>query len=348
MTSISVIIPTHNRADKLVEALQSLLLQTWTDFEIIVVDDGSSDDTPAAVERIRDRRVRYLCCEHGERSIARNLGLKAAEGAYLAFMDDDDLCLPHRLECQAFFLNKHAGVDLVSSGFYIQSGGEPHRTPWYRGINGGKVSLLGSLHGYHPNICCSMIRRSVLEKMDHCFDPNLVPVEDVDFMLRLVLECGQRTAWLPEMVYVYRKRPSRVAAELKTIQIYREVLDKFFSGNNLPPEVQAQQTTVNIRVDIGAACLAFGSDQIRLGQYILLKSLATKTGLKTEGVHLLISLLAQSAAFQPVNIADHLRLVNQVFDHLPSPLKSWQAYRSQALDRVQNSGERSNFNYHAE
>ena len=335
MTAISVIVPTHNRAAPLSEAIRSLLAQTWTDFEVIVVDDGSTDDTPAVVGRSADERVRYLRCVHAERSIARNHGLAAAEGAYIAFLDDDDVCLPHRLECQAEFLNEHENHDLVAAGFHIQWESESRRTVWAPWSDGDEMSLLDCLRGRRPSLCASMFRRGLLALMDHWFDARLVPAEDVDFMLRLVLACGPRAAWLPEVVYEYRLRRDSPAMDVRQAEGNRRaVLDKLFARPDLPPEVRAQRQAVYAWHDVSAACTAFAAGESRLAQFILLRGLALSPILCTEGPALLVGCLAQSAALQPGLGAEHSRLVNRVFDHLPSPLASWEACRATALHRV--------------
>jgi glycosyltransferase involved in cell wall biosynthesis len=98
MPAISVIIPTCNRSRLVKEAIDSVLRQTFNDFEVIVVDDGSTDDTRLVIEDISDPRVRYYYRENGGQSIARNMGLAKATGRYVAFLDADDLWPPHYLE----------------------------------------------------------------------------------------------------------------------------------------------------------------------------------------------------------------------------------------------------------
>ena len=91
MSNVSVIIPTYNRSNLLREAIESVLQQSYTDFELIVVDDGSTDDTRAVVEQISDRRLRYFYKENGGHCSARNYGLNKAKGRYVALLDHDDL-----------------------------------------------------------------------------------------------------------------------------------------------------------------------------------------------------------------------------------------------------------------
>lgn len=98
MPRVSVIIPTYNRSHLVREAIESVLQQTYTDFEALVVDDGSTDNTSSVVKQIPDSRVRYYYKDNGGQSSALNLGLTKAKGNYIAYLDEDDLWPPHYLE----------------------------------------------------------------------------------------------------------------------------------------------------------------------------------------------------------------------------------------------------------
>ena len=102
MSLISVIIPTYNRSDFLKEAIESVLEQTYQPFELIVVDDGSTDDT-ASVLSCYAGKISALSAYHGGPSAARNYGIKAARGDYIAFLVSDDIWLPGKLSAQIRF-----------------------------------------------------------------------------------------------------------------------------------------------------------------------------------------------------------------------------------------------------
>ena len=112
---VSVIIPTHNRADLVPLAIQSVLQQTYTNLECIVVDDASTDNTEETVRTIIDERIIYLRHENNKHaSAARNTGIKYARGEFIAFLDDDDEWLPTKLEKQVpFLLNLHEKVGMI-------------------------------------------------------------------------------------------------------------------------------------------------------------------------------------------------------------------------------------------
>ncbi|MEF8824048.1 MAG: glycosyltransferase [Desulfohalobiaceae bacterium] len=122
--AISVVLPCYNAAATLPQAMESLLNQTCEDFEVLAVDDGSTDETPRILQRFAgaDRRIIPLLLPHGGIASALNAGLERARGRYIARMDADDESLPQRLEQQARYLEEHPGIGLV--GCRVIYGGE--------------------------------------------------------------------------------------------------------------------------------------------------------------------------------------------------------------------------------
>jgi glycosyltransferase involved in cell wall biosynthesis len=122
METVSVIIPTYNRAELISQAIDSVLAQTVPAHEIIVADDGSTDDTAAVVAAYGDR-VRYLALPHrGQPAATRNAGIRAATGVLLAFLDSDDLFLPDKLARQIAALAQTPAAGVVySNGLYFRT-----------------------------------------------------------------------------------------------------------------------------------------------------------------------------------------------------------------------------------
>jgi len=109
----SVIIPTFNRASLVLDAIESVLAQSYSNFEIILVDDGSTDDTLQRLRRITDRRLTVVTVPHAGVSAARNAGLAMASGALISFLDSDDLWMPDKLASEVDFLIRHPEVGVV-------------------------------------------------------------------------------------------------------------------------------------------------------------------------------------------------------------------------------------------
>ena len=113
---VSIIIPTYNRAGFLPTAIQSVFAQTYPNVEIIVVDDGSTDGTKKVIEKF-GKNLRYLVTDHRGAAHARNTGMKAAAGKYIAFLDSDDRYLSYKLSIQMAFIEAHPEVGMVCSEF---------------------------------------------------------------------------------------------------------------------------------------------------------------------------------------------------------------------------------------
>lgn len=117
---VSVIMPVHNGAQFLREAIESALAQDYTPVEIIVVDDGSTDATPQILASFGSR-IRHIRQTNSGAAAARNAALQASRGEYLAFLDADDLWLPQKLRVQIDYLGSHPDVDLVASSWKVLS-----------------------------------------------------------------------------------------------------------------------------------------------------------------------------------------------------------------------------------
>jgi len=105
---VSIIVPTYNRSHLIGEAIQSVIDQSYENWELIIVDDGSTDDTRKRVEEFKDDRIRYYFIEHsGIIGNVRNVGLRYVRGDYIAFLDSDDIWLPNKLDYQLSLLKKY-------------------------------------------------------------------------------------------------------------------------------------------------------------------------------------------------------------------------------------------------
>src|SRR5438093_7506141 len=139
MALVSVIIPTFNRFRLLCRAVESVLAQTYHDFEIIVVDDGSTDESQGIFPQ-RFPEVHYLRIEHtGIPPIARNAGLRTAQRDYIAFLDSDDQWLPKKLELQVAVLDKNLKVGLVCSNALALKGDSEMLADVYLGYCKGMI-----------------------------------------------------------------------------------------------------------------------------------------------------------------------------------------------------------------
>ncbi len=178
---ISVIIPTYNRASRLAQAIESVLAQTFQDFELIVVDDGSADDTLQVVRRFADR-VRYIRQPHRGVSAARNTGIRHGRGEWLAFLDSDDRWLPHKLERQMAALEQTGRKICYTDEIWIRNGCRVNPRRRHRKYDGWIFVHCLPLCIISPSSV--VIHRRVFETVG-LFDETLPACEDYDLWLRI-------------------------------------------------------------------------------------------------------------------------------------------------------------------
>ncbi len=184
---VSVIILTYNRADRLTEAIESVLNQTFRELELIIVDNYSSDNTQSAVKAFHDERIRYFKNENrGFLGINRNFGIEKSKGEYIAFLDDDDLWLPEKLEKQVELMDSNKELGLVYTDCYIMddSGSLQEKSYFsYRGPVRGAV-LKGLLQENTIAILTAMVRKIALDKVGG-FNTKYIIAQDYDLWLRI-------------------------------------------------------------------------------------------------------------------------------------------------------------------
>jgi len=181
MPKVSVIIPTHNRRDFVREAIASVLAQTYQDFELIIVDDGSTDDTRASVQECP--RAQYVFQENRGVSAARNRGVALSSGELLAFLDADDLWRPHKLATQlAFFAAQPEARICQTEEIWLRNGVRVNPHNKHKKPTGDIFAR--SLHLCLVSPSAVMMRRELFERAGG-FDENLPACEDYDLWLRI-------------------------------------------------------------------------------------------------------------------------------------------------------------------
>ncbi|MCF8142748.1 MAG: glycosyltransferase [Deltaproteobacteria bacterium] len=183
MTSVSVIIPTFNRAMRTARAVASVLYQTCTDYELIVVDDGSQDNTEEVLRQF-GRRLRYIALPYNRGvSAARNRGIRESEAPWIAFLDSDDYWLPRKLEVQTAFFRTHPEAAISQTQeVWIRNGRYANPKRRHRKLSGDVFAPSLRLCLVSPSAV--MLRRSLMEDVG-LFDENLPVCEDYDLWLRI-------------------------------------------------------------------------------------------------------------------------------------------------------------------
>lgn len=182
MATISVIIPTYNRVSSLTRALDSVLAQSQRASEIIVIDDGSTDDTPHIMERDYSH-VNYYYRENRGVSAARNCGIRKARGEWIAFLDSDDEWLPDKLQMQIQRINQRPGCRVIhNEEIWIRDGVRVNQMNKHRKYGGMIFDYCLPLCVISPSAV--LLHRSVFDKVG-MFDESLPACEDYDLWLRI-------------------------------------------------------------------------------------------------------------------------------------------------------------------
>jgi len=211
MPNVSVVIPTYNRSNLVREAIESVLRQSYTDVEVLVVDDGSTDDTHSIVQQIPDSRIKYYYKENGGPSSARNLGLFKSKGLYISFMDSDDLWPPKYLETMTDQLeaNKDFGAAYSRVICIQQDGTEKDMSADGRYFSGWMAkAFFQSAPSLFPSAIC--FRTSVWK--DIFWDEQLIGGEDYDLFVRI----SGKTNFLfvPDAFVIKRWQPDNLTSTL--------------------------------------------------------------------------------------------------------------------------------------
>lgn len=228
MTKVSVIIPAYNAMSYLPQTVESVLKQSFTDFEVIIVNDGSSDGIEQWVDTITDNRVRLISQKNQGTATARNTGIADAKGAYIAFLDSDDLWEVSNLEKQVYCLDNNPDVGLV----YV----------WVKSID-AEGNDLGQIHGNNScgyvwekmlqeNIIrsgsASMVRRDCFEKSG-VFDQNIKLSEDWEMWIRIAKNYSFAVIKEPLVSYRFHAN-NKSKSRIKIVKDLRQVIEKSFQS----------------------------------------------------------------------------------------------------------------------
>jgi glycosyltransferase involved in cell wall biosynthesis len=183
MPLVSVIIPTFNRAHMLGDAIGSVVQQTYPKIEIIVIDDGSTDNTAEFIDQLQDSRIQYIRQDNAGVAAARNRGISASQGEYVAFLDSDDMYKPDCIEKKIALANAYPECVLIGGGctYFTDAGNNLPPTPARKTISYSDLCIFTAFPGGTCNI---FAKRSAVIAAGP-FNTSLSDSEDRDFLRRL-------------------------------------------------------------------------------------------------------------------------------------------------------------------
>lgn len=283
---VSVIIPTYNRALFIEECLNSVLNQTYRPIELLVVDDGSTDDTERITQKFKknketsDFQVILLRQKNKGAPAARNKGIKNASGSFIQFLDSDDLLLPTKIEVELAFLENHKNLDYVySKAQYIDDNKNYLDKYWGRELTQDSKDYFY----FSYQTMCALYRKSAIEKYGK-WDEELTISQDWEFSIRYIL-VGAKSTFINEVHSLFRKHSKgnigasdRSAEKIKgkfiaTRKVYNEIIIQNKSDNFIRKVFRKRFIYILLITSI------YGStnEKIEVNKFLLMKKIISRT-----------------------------------------------------------------------
>lgn len=258
---VSVVIPAYNVAPFIRSAVESALQQSWKNIEVIVVDDGSTDGTSEALVQTVDPRLTVIPQSNRGSSAARNTGISAARGEYVAFLDGDDLWTRDKLERHVRFLESHPATDMAFSlsriidEFGRSTGRSSQRVS-------GTISFRRlMLENVVNNGSATVLRRSALNRVGG-FDEYLRACVDYDLWLRISLLRPGNVHCIPEYLTMYRMRSGQITKDWRRMEkAWLQMVEKVRS--QAPKQVSAVEASARGRLYRYLSYIAYESSEFR-------------------------------------------------------------------------------------
>jgi len=225
---ISVICPTYNRADLLPQTIESVIAQTYKNWELLIIDDGSTDNTKQVVEKYLSEKISFVESSHsGLPAVARNIGIKKARGEWIAFLDSDDTWLPRKLEVQIQTIEKAKDVDLVCCNAFRGTDEfvKEDLQTFYIFPSKKSDNYFRELIDRNFIITSSVVARKKVMEQGGGFNerPELAAIEDYDLWLRCSIDCN--LAYLSEPLIIYRDNVQEgIRGTISRVHYWKEIL----------------------------------------------------------------------------------------------------------------------------
>jgi glycosyltransferase involved in cell wall biosynthesis len=241
---VTVFMPVYNAGKYLKDSINSILSQTYDNFEFLIVNDGSTDDSLNTINSFDDKRIRLIENDSNKGLIASlNIGLQASKGKYIVRMDQDDISFPQRIETQINFLEKNPDYGLLGSWFEDFGEDIPTKVVKYSADNTTiRIRHLYQTHISHPT---AVIRKAIIDKYNLQFDPNRVHGEDYDLWVRMSEYC--KLSNYPELLVRKRDHAKNISNKYAHIMNETCTIIKQVQFNKMGIELSQKQTDLYTR-----------------------------------------------------------------------------------------------------
>jgi glycosyltransferase involved in cell wall biosynthesis len=322
----SIIIPAYNQASFVKACVESMLAQTHNEKEIIVVDDGSTDDTERVLAPYA-QHIHLIRQENQGVSAARNNGFAASHGKFALFIDADDYADRQQLELLLRLLENNPGAGAAFSSYaYVDTDNRLLRKLFLRGSRQPlKDLLLRNLQ--LPSTGGVLIRREAFERVGG-FDTSMSPAADFDLWLRIA-QFGYDFECASDVLFFYRIQPLSMSSRVDRMEddLMRS-LDKVFESSERHAEIDQLKSLSYARTHLENAARYFRTEDIRSAVDRMQQALQLKTR-ATSSIDEMLSWIAHSA--RDPRTPDATRFIERVFDHLPTEAQRLRMNKAQAL-----------------
>ena len=329
MSTVSVIIPAYNQDQYLGEAVKSVFQGIYQNFELIIVDDGSTDSTQQVAQSFNDPRIKYIYQKNRGLAGARNTGIRNSTGTFIVYLDSDDLFTLNKLLSQVEFLENNAEYGLVA-GQNILIGEDGRQlegifdTPLPKD---GSQLLLGN-----PITVGSVLLRREWQHKAGFFDEKLRSYEDWDMWLRLA-KLGCKMGWVSNPVYLYRFHDAQMTRDVEQMTTATfAVLNKTFEDPNLPQNWKQLRNQAYSQANIRGAAQAYNAKSFDQGKKYLEEAVRLDPNLSSNDYDLLAKQIMGWANF--AKTADPLPFLSDVYNNLPKRFEKLRKRRQQDLAEI--------------
>lgn len=274
--NVSVVIPTHNRSDILERAVDSVLNQTHKELEVIIVSDGSTDDTDKVIEKLKakDSRVRGISYHPAKgANTARNTGIEASQYGLVAFLDDDDEWYPDKIESQIKVFNRNDNIGLVYTG---KSAVYVKENITYSIISEAEGDLSREiLKRNHIGTTSSvMVKKELLERVNG-FDVNLPAAQDYDLWIRLCQETLVGVVKEEKVYYYNYTDKKQISSSIERYENARNIINGKYS-ELFDQLSMSERQKIETNIPLSRAKLAMRNRQKKIALKYILKSIKIK------------------------------------------------------------------------
>lgn len=271
--TVSINLCCYNSEKYLIETLDSVINQIYTDWELVIINDGSTDSTEAIVKDYIDRGfpILYYSQKNHGLGYSRNVALEHSSGKYIAFLDHDDVWLPNKLEKQMAIFENNVNIDFIYTNYYIAKNRK--LTIKYKKEQPKGSVFERFLSDYPVHVSTTVVRKSSIDNLHSLFNPDLNMTEDYDFFMRILYK--GLAEYIGEPLATYRHHPD-MSSVMQEIKLIKETIFVIETFSSLSPDFEKTYYEILVRLkkrSIVALSFKISKDTLLTGDKVVARSI---------------------------------------------------------------------------